>query len=121
MQIAVRFVTARSTKHKHYIVTCLSGVCQVLVTITVTTDSYTRETLCFTPLVSDWSHISVRSVSDSVTAQSTRHGVRSASGHRQIGVKTALCLDVDAMNEENPNRTFATRISPDRKSTTDGP
>ena len=29
--------------HKHYIVICISGVSEILVTITVTTDSYTRE------------------------------------------------------------------------------
>ena len=40
-------VTALSTRHIHYIMTCLSGDCVVLVTITVTTDSYTKETLCF--------------------------------------------------------------------------
>ena len=34
----VRIVTAQSTRHMHYIMTCLSGDCVVLVTITVTTN-----------------------------------------------------------------------------------
>ena len=42
----VRIVTAQSTRHMHYIMTCLSGDCVVLVTITVTTNSCTKETLC---------------------------------------------------------------------------
>ena len=41
--MGVRFVTAQSTRHMHYIMTCLNGDCVVLVTIAVTTDSYTRE------------------------------------------------------------------------------
>ena len=45
--MGVRFVTAQSTRHMHYTMTCLNGDCVVLVTITVTTDSYTREALCF--------------------------------------------------------------------------
>ena len=32
-QMGVRFVTAQSTKHKHYIAICLSGVCEVIKTI----------------------------------------------------------------------------------------
>ena len=44
-QMGVRFVTAQSTRHMHYIMTCLSGDCVVLVTITVTTNSCTKETL----------------------------------------------------------------------------
>ena len=47
--MAVRFVQLSPQKHKHYIVICLHGVCEVIVTIvtiTVTTESYTRETLC---------------------------------------------------------------------------
>ena len=45
-QMGVRFVTAQSTRHMHYIMTCLSGDCVVLVTITVTTNLCTKETLC---------------------------------------------------------------------------
>ena len=45
-QIGVGFVTAQSTRHMHYIMTCLSGDCVVLVTITVTTNLCTKETLC---------------------------------------------------------------------------
>ena len=56
-QIGVIIVTAQSTRHMHYIQTCLSGSCMVFVTITVTTNSCTKETLCFR----------------FVTAQSTRH------------------------------------------------
>ena len=41
-QIGVRIVTAQSTRHMHYTMTSRSGDCMVLVTITVTTDSYTR-------------------------------------------------------------------------------
>ncbi len=44
--MGVGFVTAQSTRHMHYTMTCLSGDCVVLVTITVTADSYTREELC---------------------------------------------------------------------------
>ena len=44
--MGVRFVTAQSTRHMHYIMTCLSGDCVVLVTITVTTNLCTKETLC---------------------------------------------------------------------------
>ena len=45
-RMGVRIVTAQSTRHMHYIMTCLSGDCVVLVTITVTTNSCTKETLC---------------------------------------------------------------------------
>ena len=44
-QMGVRFVTAPSTRHMHYTMTCLNGDCVVLVTITVTTNSCTKETL----------------------------------------------------------------------------
>ena len=57
-QMGVRFVTAQSTRHMHYTMTCLNGDCVVLVTITVTTDSYTREALCFYQWVSDLSRLS---------------------------------------------------------------
>ena len=43
--MGVRIVTAQSTRHMHYIMTCLSGDCVVLVTITVTTNLCTKETL----------------------------------------------------------------------------
>ena len=46
MSDGCQIVTAQSTRHMHYIMTCLSGDCVVLVTITATTNLCTKETLC---------------------------------------------------------------------------
>ena len=62
-QTGVRFVTAQSTRHMHYIMTCLNGDCVVLVTITVTTNLCTKETLC-SPGVGCVRAMGVRWVSD---------------------------------------------------------
>ena len=42
-------VTAQSTRHMHYTMTCLNGDCVILVTITVTTDLYTIGGIVFLP------------------------------------------------------------------------
>ena len=102
--IGVRFVTAQSTRHMHYIMTCLSGDCVVLVTITVTTNSCTKETLMgvrFVTWVSDgcqidgcqmgvrW-HLSSPVLAGQVSGLCL-HLVRRASDGCQMGVRCLLC------------------------------
>ena len=76
-QMGVGFVTAQSTRHMHYIMTCLSGDCVVLVTITVTTNLCTKETLCSPGVgcVRDRCQMGVRCVSNRCQMR-VRKGVR---------------------------------------------